>query len=36
MCLGKDKEHDTFEFGNISLNKSKQEVILGLTAVNKF
>ena len=31
MSLGENKERDTFEFENISLNISKQEVILGLT-----
>lgn len=35
MYLGKDKERDTFELGNISLNESKQEVIFGLTIFNK-
>ena len=35
MCLGKNKENDTFNFGNISLNNSKEEVILGLTIDNK-
>ena len=35
MCLGKNKEYDTFKFGNISLNNSKEEVILGLTIDNK-
>ena len=34
MCLGKSKENDTFNFGNISLKISK-EVILGLTIDNK-
>ena len=35
MCLGKNKENDTFNFGNISLKNSKGEVILGLTIDNK-
>ena len=35
MYLGKDKEHDTFELGNISLNESKQEVIFGFTIFDK-
>ena len=35
MYLGKNKENDTFNFGNISLNNSKEEVILGLTIDNK-
>ena len=35
MCLGKSKENDAFNFGNISLNKSKEKVILGLTIDNK-
>ena len=35
MCLGKNKENDTFNFGNISLNNSKEEMILGLTIDNK-
>ena len=35
MCLGKNKESDTFNFGNISLNNSKGETILGLAIENK-
>ena len=35
MCLGKNKENDAFNFGNISLNNSKEEVILGLAIDNK-
>ena len=35
MYLGKNKENDTFKFGKISLNNSKEEVILGLTINNK-
>ena len=35
MCLGKNKESDTFNFGNISLNNSKEETILGLAIENK-
>ena len=35
MCLGKNKENDTFNFENISLKNSKQELILGLTIDNK-
>ena len=35
MCLGKNKENDTFNFGNISLNNSKEEAILSLTVDNK-
>ena len=35
MCLGKNKENDEFNFGNISLKNSKREVILGLTIDNK-
>ena len=35
MCLGKNKENDTFNFGNISLKNSKEEMILGLTIDNK-
>ena len=35
MCFGKNKENDTFNFGNISLKNSKEEVILGLTIDNK-
>ena len=34
-CLNKNKEDDTFNFRNISLNNSKEEVILGLTIHNK-
>ena len=30
MYLGKNKENDTFNFGNISLKNSKEEVILGI------
>ena len=36
MCLGKNKENDTFNFGNKSFKNSKEEVILGLTIDNKF
>ena len=35
MCLGKNKENDTFNFGNISLKKSKEVAILGLTIDKK-
>ena len=35
MYLGKDKERDTFELGNISLNESKQEGIFGFTIFDK-
>ena len=35
MCHGKNKENDTFNFRNISLKNSKEEVILGLTTDNK-
>ena len=35
ICLGKNKENNTFNFGNISLENSKVEVILGLTIDNK-
>ena len=35
IFLGKNKEYDKFNFGNISLNNSKEEVILGLTIDNK-
>ena len=35
IFLGKNKEYDKFNFGNISLNNSKEEVILGLTTDNK-
>ena len=35
IFLGKNKEYDKFNFGNISLNNSKKEVILGLTIDNK-
>ena len=34
-CLGKTKEDDTCNFGNISLKNSDKEVILGLTIDNK-
>ena len=35
MCLGKNKENDAVNFGNISLKNSKEEVILGLAIDNK-
>ena len=35
ICLVKNKENDTFNFGNISLKNSKEEVILGMTIDNK-
>ena len=35
MFLGKNKENDTFNFGNISFNNSKEEVILSLTIDSK-
>ena len=35
MCLGKNKENDAVNFGNISLENSKEEVILGLAIDNK-
>ena len=35
MCLGENKKNDTFNFDNISLKNSKEEVILGLTIDNK-
>ena len=35
ICLGKNKKNNTFNFGNISLENSKVEVILGLTIDNK-
>ena len=35
MCLGKNKQKDTFHFENKSLKNSKEEVILGLTIDNK-
>ena len=35
MCLGKNEENDRFNFGNISLENSKEELILGLTIGNK-
>ena len=35
ICLGKNKENNAFNFGNISLENSKVEVILGLTIDNK-
>ena len=35
MCLGKNKENDTFNFGNISLKNSKEVAILGLTIDKK-
>ena len=36
MCLGKNEENNAFNFGNISLKNSNEEVILGLTIDNKF
>ena len=35
MCLGKNKENDTCNFGNISLKNRKEKVILGLAVDNK-
>ena len=35
MPLGYHKKNDTFNSGNISLNNSKEEVVLGLTIDNK-
>ena len=35
MFLGKNKENDTFNFGNTSLKNSKEEAILGLTIDNQ-
>ena len=35
MCLGKNKENNTFNFENKFLTNSKEEVILGLTIDNK-
>ena len=34
MCLGKNKENDTFNFKNASLKNWEKEVILGLTIGN--
>ena len=35
ICLGKNQENYTFNFGNISLNNSKEEVNSGLIIDNK-
>ena len=35
MCLGKSKENDTFNLENISIKKSKEEMILDLAIDNK-
>ena len=35
MYLGKNKENNTFNFGNISHKNSKEEAVLGLTIDNK-
>ena len=35
MCLVRNKENDTFNFDNESLNNSKEEVILSLTIDNQ-
>ena len=35
MCLGKNKEKDTFNCENTSLKNSEGEAILGLTIDNK-
>ena len=35
MCPGKNKENDAFNFGNIYLKNSKEEVILALTIDDK-
>ena len=35
MCIVRNKENDTFNFDNESLNNSKEEVILSLTIDNQ-
>ena len=35
MCTGKNTESDIFEFKNVCLENSKEEVILGITIDNK-
>ena len=35
MCIGKNIESDIFRFENICLENSKEEIILGITNVNK-
>ena len=35
MCSGKNTENDKFEFDNLLLESSKEEVVLGVTIDNK-
>ena len=35
MCLVRKKENDTFNFDNVSLNNSKEEVTLSLAIGNQ-
>ena len=34
MCSGKNTENDKFEFDNLLLESSKEEVVLGVTIDN--
>ena len=35
MCIGRNIENDKFEFDNLLLENSKEEVVLGVTIDNK-
>ena len=35
MCIGRNTENDKFEFDNLLLENSKEEVVLGVTIDNK-
>ena len=35
MCVGRNTENEKFEFDNLLLGKSKEEVVLGVTIDNK-
>ena len=35
MCIGRNTKNDRFEFDNLSLENSKEEVVLGVTLDNK-
>ena len=35
MCVGRNTENDKFEFDNLLLGNSKEEVVLGVTIDNK-
>ena len=35
MCIGRNNENEKFEFDNLLLENSKEEVVLGVTIDNK-